>query len=95
MPFLKTKQDGTGARYSIALLVFFPAYVIFQLPSNLIIRRAGARIWLSFLIVAFGVIVLCMGFVKNWIAMAALRALLGAFEAGCKFLCSTIGYTDD
>lgn len=74
----------TGARYSIALLVFFPAYVIFQLPSNLVIRRIGARIWLSFLILGFGITVLGMGFVKSWIPLAVLRALLGAFEAGCK-----------
>lgn len=71
-----------GARYSIALLVFFPAYVIFQLPSNLVIRRIGARIWLSFLILGFGITVLGMGFVKSWIPLAVLRALLGAFEAG-------------
>ncbi|RDL29807.1 Uncharacterized protein BP5553_10672 [Venustampulla echinocandica] len=71
-----------GARYSIALLVFFPAFALCQIPSNLIIRRLGARTWLSFLITAFGVVVLGMGFVKSWIPMLVLRALLGAFEAG-------------
>ena len=43
-----------GARYSIALLVFFPGYCLFELPSNMVIRRLGARWWLSFLIVSWG-----------------------------------------
>ncbi|QDS73142.1 hypothetical protein FKW77_001768 [Venturia effusa] len=39
-----------GSNYSIALLVFFIGYGVFELPSNLVIRRIGARWWLSFLI---------------------------------------------
>lgn len=76
----------TDSRYSIALLVFFPCYAIFELPSNLVIRRIGARVWLSFLIVVWGLVVLIMGFVQSWELLAALRALLGIFEAGCEFL---------
>jgi hypothetical protein len=72
------------SRYSIALLVFFPTYALFELPSNLLIRRVGARYWLSFLIVCWGIMVLAMGFVLNWVPLVALRVLLGAFEAGCK-----------
>lgn len=74
-----------GARYSIALLVFFPCYALFELPSNLVIRRIGARVWLSLLIVIWGVMVLAMGFVKDWQVLAVLRALLGVFEAGCEW----------
>ncbi|OAL54562.1 MFS general substrate transporter [Pyrenochaeta sp. DS3sAY3a] len=69
-------------RYNIALLVFFIGYALFELPSNYVIRRIGARIWLSFLIVAWGLCVLGMGFVKDWKILTVLRALLGVFEAG-------------
>jgi fucose permease len=48
----------TGARYNVALLVFFIGYGLFELPSNFVIRRIGARWWLSFLIVAWGACVL-------------------------------------
>ncbi|SMQ56040.1 unnamed protein product [Zymoseptoria tritici ST99CH_3D7] len=72
----------TGARYNIALLVFFIGYGLFELPSNYVIRRIGARWWLSFLIISWGACVLGMGFVENWSILAALRALLGIFEAG-------------
>jgi len=57
-------------------------YGIFELPSNLVIRRIGARWWLSFLIISWGACVLGMGFVKTWRTLTILRALLGVFEAG-------------
>lgn len=75
-------QLNVGDRYSIALLVFFIGYGIFELPSNMVIRRLGARLWLSFLIIVWGACVLGMGFVKSWVPLAVLRALLGVFEAG-------------
>ncbi|KAF2107374.1 retrograde regulation protein 2 [Lophiotrema nucula] len=71
-----------GARYNIALLIFFVPYCLFELPSNMIIRRLGARYWLGFLITAWGVCVLGMGFVRSWQVLTVLRALLGMFEAG-------------
>ena len=75
-----------GSRYSIALLVFFIGYAIFELPSNFIIRKIGARVWLSFLIIVWGGIVLGMGFVQSWVTLTVCRALLGVFEAGRKYL---------
>lgn len=77
-----------GARYSIALLVFFIGYALFEIPSNLVIRRLGAQWWLSFLIVSWGLCVLGMGFVHNWEALTVCRALLGVFEAGRKHFSS-------
>lgn len=72
----------TGARYSVALLVFFIPYALFELPSNMIIRRLGARWWMSFLITAWGCMVLAMGFIHDWRVLTVLRAFLGLFEAG-------------
>lgn len=73
---------GIENRYNIALLVFFIGYGLFELPSNYVIRRVGARLWLPFLITAWGACVLGMGFVKDWKILTVLRALLGVFEAG-------------
>jgi hypothetical protein len=58
------------------------AYAIFELPSNVVIRRVGARRWLSFLICAWGCIILGIGFVDNWRILIVLRTLLGVFESG-------------
>lgn len=71
-----------GARYNIALLIFFPGYALFELPSNYVIRRIGARYWLSGLIIAWGACVLGMGFLHDWRILTVLRAFLGVFEAG-------------
>ncbi|KAK7188036.1 hypothetical protein DPSP01_011921 [Paraphaeosphaeria sporulosa] len=71
-----------GSRYNLALLIFCVSYALFDLPSNIIIRRVGARRWLSFLICAWGCIVLGIGFVDDWRFLIVLRTLLGVFEAG-------------
>lgn len=73
---------AVGNRYSIALLVFFIGYAIFEFPSNYIIRRIGARYWLSGLVIAWGFVVMGMGFVREWQGFVVLRAFLGIFEAG-------------
>lgn len=71
-----------GVRYNLSLVIFCLAYALFDLPSNLIIRRVGARRWLSFLISAWGFIVLGIGFVDDWRSLIVLRTFLGVFEAG-------------
>ncbi|KAK4495208.1 hypothetical protein PRZ48_013537 [Zasmidium cellare] len=79
---MSTDLELIGSRYNVALLVFFIGYGLFELPSNFVIRRLGARWWLSFLIVSWGCCVLGMGFIHEWTILAVLRALLGIFEAG-------------
>lgn len=55
-----------GDRYSIALLVFFITYFIFEIPSNVVLRKVGAANWLSFLCFAWGLVVFGAGFAKKW-----------------------------
>lgn len=45
-------------RYSIALLMFFVTYFIFEIPSNIVLRKMGAANWLSFLCFSWGVVIL-------------------------------------
>jgi hypothetical protein len=56
-----------GARYSICLLVFFPPYMLFEIPSNMFLVRFGVWKTMTFLIMAWGLIVLGMGFVHTWV----------------------------
>ncbi|TPX13475.1 uncharacterized protein E0L32_006205 [Thyridium curvatum] len=77
----KDLNMGIGGRYSLSLLVFFIAYGLLEMPSNLIIRRIGARHWLAANITAWGAMVLGMGFARHWATIAILRAFLGGFEA--------------
>ncbi|KAI8262036.1 putative transporter [Colletotrichum sp. SAR11_239] len=56
--------------------------IIFEIPSNLVLPKAGPANWLSFLGVGFGAVLIGMGFTKSWGMMALCRALLGVLEAG-------------
>lgn len=67
---------GTGAG------VFFAGYFVFQLPSNLILHRVGARRWICLLMIAWGVTSSCMVFVTTARMFYTLRFLLGVTEAG-------------
>ena len=44
-----------GNRYTIALVVFFPPYALFELPSNIVLRRVGSANWLAFIAFGWGV----------------------------------------
>ncbi|KAJ5550964.1 hypothetical protein N7461_005662 [Penicillium sp. DV-2018c] len=71
-----------GTRYTVIVMVFFVAYILFEIPSNLVLPKAGAANWLAFLGGSFGAVLIGMGFVKDWGTMAVCRVLLGAAEAG-------------
>ncbi|KIW40499.1 hypothetical protein, variant 1 [Exophiala oligosperma] len=69
-------------RSSIAILVFYVGYVIWMLPSNLALQRVGPANWLSALCVTWGIVTLCVGFVRDWRVLSVLRVVLGCVEAG-------------
>ncbi|KAH8662407.1 major facilitator superfamily protein [Xylariales sp. PMI_506] len=76
-------QLGIGSRYSIILLVFFAPYVAFQFPASILVRKIGPRIFLSSIVLGWGAVMIGFGFVKSWVSIIPLRAIIGAFEAGC------------
>ncbi len=71
----------TSLQYSQAALAFFPTYIVFEIPSNIGIRKFGAAFWLSTAALLWGVVQIGMGFVKNAEGLIATRAVLGIFEA--------------
>lgn len=71
-----------GNQYNIASTVFFVPYIIFEIPSNMVLKKIRPSIWLPFLIVCWGIIMTCMGIVQSFSGLVACRVLLGAFEAG-------------
>ncbi len=70
------------AVYSFGAGIFFIAYFIFEVPSNLIMHRVGARIWMTRIMITWGIISSAMMFVKGPASFYALRFLLGVAEAG-------------
>ncbi len=71
-----------GKQYATALAVFYVFYVIADLPSNLVLKKATPRLWLPLLALLWGLVVMCIGFVRNFGEFLALRCLLGIFEGG-------------
>jgi ACS family tartrate transporter-like MFS transporter len=67
---------GTGAG------IFFLGSALFDLPSNLMLARVGAKIWIARIMISWGVISTCMMFVRSPESFYILRFLLGACEAG-------------
>src|SRR3982751_3408505 len=62
--------------------VFFLGYCLFEVPSNLILSRVGARLWISRIMVTWGIISVSMVFVRTPATFCILRFFLGAAEAG-------------
>ena len=62
--------------------IFFISYVIFEVPSNQFLVRTGGRIWLTRIMISWGIITILIAFVQTPVQLAILRFLLGAAEAG-------------
>ena len=83
----------TSDQYSIILLVFFCSYLIFEIPSNMVLTRVRPHIYLPGLGILWGIVAACMGATQNWSQVAGLRFVLGMVEAGfapgCAFYLSS------
>ncbi len=62
--------------------VFFIGYVLFEVPSNLILKRVGARLWIARIMVTWGILSAATAFVTGPVSFAVVRFLLGVAEAG-------------
>jgi MFS transporter, ACS family, tartrate transporter len=62
--------------------IFFLGYCLFEIPSNIILERVGARLWISRIMVTWGLISAGMMFVRTPATFYLLRFLLGVAEAG-------------
>jgi ACS family tartrate transporter-like MFS transporter len=62
--------------------VFFLGYFLFEIPSNLLLQRLGARIWIARIMVSWGLVSMAMALVTGPTSFYVLRFLLGVAEAG-------------
>ncbi len=72
----------SAAVYGLGAGIFFIGYFLFEVPSNLILARVGARMWIARIMVVWGIISACFAFVQGPTSFYVLRFLLGAAEAG-------------
>ncbi|KDQ62291.1 hypothetical protein JAAARDRAFT_454866 [Jaapia argillacea MUCL 33604] len=79
---LITDLHVTGAEYNTALAIYFVAYVIFEIPANIVLKRFNPQFWLPFLTLIWGIVSVCQGLVTNKAGLFGIRVLLGVTEAG-------------
>ncbi|EIN14726.1 MFS general substrate transporter [Punctularia strigosozonata HHB-11173 SS5] len=72
----------TSNQFNIALTMYFIPYCLFECPANLVLKRLRPSRWLPGITVAWGIIMVSMGFVKNYPQLVGTRLLLGVAEAG-------------
>ncbi len=72
----------SAAVYGLGSGIFFVSYTLLEVPSNLMLARVGARVWIARIMLTWGLVSVGMAFVHNATTFYLLRFLLGAAEAG-------------
>jgi len=72
----------TSQQYGFLAGIFFLGYFTFEIPSNLLLHRIGARVWLARILISWGIVAMLTGFAKTASHVYVLRFLLGVAEAG-------------
>ena len=68
--------------YAFGASIFFIGYVLVEVPSNVILHRVGARLWIARIMISWGLLSGAMAFVRTPLSFYVLRFLLGVAEAG-------------
>jgi MFS transporter, ACS family, tartrate transporter len=72
----------SATTYGFGAGIFFLSYVLFEIPSNVILARVGARLWIARIMITWGLVSSSMMFVTSASGFYTLRFLLGLAEAG-------------
>ncbi|SAK81189.1 major facilitator transporter [Caballeronia calidae] len=79
---MKTDLGFTASILGFGAGIFFWGYFLFEVPSNIVLHKVGARIWIARVMVTWGIISAAMAFVTGPTSFYVIRFLLGAAEAG-------------
>lgn len=79
---IKRQLGFSDAVYGTGAAIFFLGYALFDLPSNLVLRRVGTRIWIARIMITWGLVAALMMFVNSPRSFYVMRFLLGVAEAG-------------
>src|SRR6202166_1056387 len=79
---MNTSLGITSAQFGLIVGVFFFGYFLFEIPSNLLLHRIGARIWIARILISWGIVAMLTGAVHSVPQLYVVRFLLGVAEAG-------------
>ncbi len=72
----------TSQQFGLIFGIFFFGYFIFEIPSNLLLHKIGARLWIARILISWGIVAMLTGFAQNVSQLYVARFLLGLAEAG-------------
>jgi sugar phosphate permease len=72
----------SSKQFGLVAGIFFIGYFLFEIPSNLVLHKIGARIWIARILITWGILATLTGFVHSVSQLYAVRFLLGLAEAG-------------
>jgi Sugar phosphate permease len=72
----------TSQVFGLATGIFFIGYFLFEVPSNILMEKFGARVWIARILITWGIISMATGFVQEASHLYIIRFLLGVAEAG-------------
>lgn len=72
----------TSEQFGLLVGIFFIGYFLFEIPSNLLLHKIGARIWIARILLTWGIVATLTGFVQTVHQLYVARFLLGLAEAG-------------
>ena len=72
----------TSQQYGLVFGIFFFGYFFFEIPSNLLLHKIGARVWIARILISWGIVAMLTGFVHTAHQLYLVRFLLGLAEAG-------------
>jgi ACS family tartrate transporter-like MFS transporter len=72
----------TSQQFGLLAGIFFFGYLLFGVPSNLLLHKVGARIWIACILITWGIVAMLTGFAHNVHQLYVVRFLLGLAEAG-------------
>lgn len=79
---MQQTTNMSNYQFTLALMVFLVAYAVFEVPSNILLKKLRPSRWLAFLMLSWGVMTMCLGATHSFGSVTAVRFLLGMFEAG-------------
>jgi MFS transporter, ACS family, tartrate transporter len=80
---MNKELDITRQQFGLVAGIFYFGYFLFEIPSNLLLYKVGARIWIARILISWGAVAVLTGFVESVHQLYAARFLLGLAEAGC------------
>jgi len=72
----------TSQQFGLLVGIFFFGYFLFEIPSNLMLHKIGARVWIARILISWGIVAMLTGFARDVSQLYIARFLLGLAEAG-------------